>query len=321
MAVPDPLDQTEDDGLLHANGIDALTGMPAAAPIAAEDAMGHDASAPRDAAATGRLAKLWGMFTKKLHGLPEDLEEKANDPAAVGWAIAFASDTPSEVRTALEPLIAHRRDHARIQADRLKVLEYPPGRSLEDWLGGIKAHAGPTSSRPGAVLRPPRGRPGIDPVRAPDALDVHYAVGRLSFDHPEEYRRMPRASSPTRPSTTAPTRNKVAYWGTRTGPTGPPRSSQTTSSARSSRASPPPTAREGRRPSRSRGFRSRSSSAPGHAPTSPRCSMASTRPAGPRCSSPPRTDGLARAIPTAVQQGALLCQDWPGLGSRHLPRH
>ena len=96
MAVPDPLDQTEDDGLLHANGIDALTGMPAAAPIAAEEAMGHDASAPEDAAATGRLAKLWGMFTKKLHGLPEDLEEKANDPAAVGWAVVFASDAPAE---------------------------------------------------------------------------------------------------------------------------------------------------------------------------------------------------------------------------------
>ena len=134
MAVPDPLDQTEDDGLLHANGIDALTGMPAAAPIAAEDAMGHDASAPRDAAATGRLAKLWGMFTKKLHGLPEDLEEKANDPAAVGWAVVFASDAPAEVREAVEPLIAHRRDHTKVPAPLLKVLEIAPGTSLDDWL-------------------------------------------------------------------------------------------------------------------------------------------------------------------------------------------
>src|SRR5436309_3037205 len=105
MTRPDSLEMLEDDGRLHANGIDALTGTPAAAPIAPEDAIRLDASAPRDPGAAGRLAKLWGAFTRKLHGLPEDLEEEANNPASVGWAVVFASDTPAAIREAVEPLI------------------------------------------------------------------------------------------------------------------------------------------------------------------------------------------------------------------------
>src|SRR5690349_3933450 len=132
MAATDSLDLQEEDGLLHANGIDALTGLPAAPPMAPEEAIGRDASAPRDAGASSRLAKLWGLFTKKLHGLPEDLEEKANDPTAVGWAVVFASETPAAVREAVEPLIAHRRDHTGVPPDLLRVLEMTPGSSLDD---------------------------------------------------------------------------------------------------------------------------------------------------------------------------------------------
>ncbi len=49
MTASDSLENLEDDGLLHANGIDAVTGMPAAPPIAPSEAIGLDASAPRGA--------------------------------------------------------------------------------------------------------------------------------------------------------------------------------------------------------------------------------------------------------------------------------
>lgn len=103
MPAPESLENLKDDGLLHANRIDALTGMPAASPIAPDDAIRQDPSKPREPAAAGRLAGLLGFFTKKLHGLDEDLELKANDPAAVGWAVVFASDVPDDVRQAVEP--------------------------------------------------------------------------------------------------------------------------------------------------------------------------------------------------------------------------
>ena len=103
MTASDSLENLEDDGLLHANGIDAVTGMPAAPPIAPSEAIGLDASAPREPKEVSRLSKIWSAFTKKLHGLPEDLETKASDPASVGWAVVFASDFAPRSATPSSP--------------------------------------------------------------------------------------------------------------------------------------------------------------------------------------------------------------------------
>ena len=189
MAAPNSLENLEDDGLLHANGIDALTGMPAAPPITPNDAIRLDPTAPRDPAAASRLAKLWGFLAKKLHGLPEDLESKANDPAAVGWAVVFASDTPAETREAVELLIAHRRDHTKVPPDLLKVLEIASGGSLDDWLGKRGAHRSDVNPTKLPYYVTFVGGPGSIPFEHQSELDVAYAVGRLCFDRPDGYRR------------------------------------------------------------------------------------------------------------------------------------
>ncbi len=95
MTASDSLENLEDDGLLHANGIDAVTGMPAAPPIAPSEAIGLDASSSlREPKEVSRLSKIWSAILHKKadHGLPEDLENKASDPASVGRAVVFASE-------------------------------------------------------------------------------------------------------------------------------------------------------------------------------------------------------------------------------------
>jgi hypothetical protein len=325
MAESDPLDLTEDDGLLHANGIDALTGMPSAAPITAEEAMGLDASAPRDAAATGRLAKLWGMFTKKLHGLPEELEEKANDPAAVGWAVVFASDAPAEIREAVEPLIAHRRDHTRVPAALLKVLEIAPGTALDDWLRKLGAHRSDVDPAKLPYYVMFVGGPGSIPFEHQSELDVAYAVGRLCFDRPDDYRRYVDSVIAYETAAAPPHGREVAYWGTRNRAD---RATQLSAYGLVTRRAGGLDAAVGLRAAgpiaEARGFRSR-------------CLMGAAATRANLLEILHRDDPAARPsflftashglswpkghADQTSQQGALLCQDWPGVGSKPAPAH
>jgi hypothetical protein len=320
MAGLDSLDSPEDDGLLHANGIDALTGLPAAAPIAPEEAIGRDASAPRDSGTAGRLAKLWGLFTKKLHGLPEELEEKANDPAAVGWAVVFASDAPSEVREALEPLIAHRRDHTKVPPDLLQVREMAPGTSLDDWLRKLGAHRSDVDPTKLSYYVTFVGGPGSIPFEHQSELDVAYAVGRLCFDHAKDYRRYAESVIAYETATAPPHGREVAYWGTRN------RADRATQLSADCLVKPlveglP--AADGQKPAgpiaEARGFRSR-------------CLLGEPATRANLMDILHRDDPAARPAflftashglswpkghaDQAAQQGALLCQDWPGVGTR-----
>ena len=265
------------------------------------------------------------MFTKKLHGLPEDLEEKANDPAAVGWAVVFASDAPAEVRAAVEPLIVHRRDHAKGPAPLLKVLEIAPGTSLDDWLRKLSAH-----------------RSDVEPAKLPYYVTFIGGPGSIPFEHQVGARRGVRRRpavfrSPRRLPPVRRERDRLRDGGG-TAPwprgrllghpqSGRPRNpvehnclvkplAEGLEAAEGQRAAPPI--------AEARGFRSHCLlSTPATPPISWRSSTATTRPPG-RPSSSRRRPGLSwpkgHADQTA-QQADLLCQDWPGVGSKPDPSH
>jgi hypothetical protein len=320
MAEIDSLDQPEDDGLLHANGIDALTGLPAVPPMAPEEAIGRDASAPRDVGAAGRLTKLWGLFTRKLHGLPEDLEEKANDPTAVGWAVVFASDAPAEVREAIEPLIAHRRDHTGVPPDLLRELDMSPGSSLDDWLRKLGAHRSDVDPARLPYYVTFVGGPGSIPFEHQSELDVAYAVGRLSFDRPEDYRRYAESVIAYETAAAPPHGREVAYWGTRNRAD---RATQLSADCLVKPLAEGLPAADGQRAvgpiAEARGFRSR-------------CLLGAPATRASLLDLFHRDDPAARPAflftashglswprghaDQATQQGALLCQDWPGVGTR-----
>ncbi len=325
MTAPDSLDDLGDDGLLHPNGIDALTGMAAARPIAPVDAIGLDPSTPRDPTAVSRLVKLWGFVTKKLHGLPEDLETKASDPAAVGWAVVFASDTPAEVREAVEPLFAHRRDHTKVLPDRIKVLEIAPGNSLDDWLRTIGAHRSDVDPTKLPFYVTLVGGPESIPFEHQSELDVAYAVGRLCFDGTEGYRRYVQSVISYETAPAPPHGREVVFWGTRN------RADRATQLSADYLVKPIAEgigAAEGQPAvlpiAEVRGFRTRCLLG---APATRANLLESLH-----GSDPPRrpaflftaSHGLSwpkgHALQTA-QQGALLCQDWPGMGARPETSH
>src|SRR5262249_28444615 len=126
---------------------------------------------------------------RKRSGAFEGLsaEVDATDLAQAGWAVVFTPDTSEEVRNALQPLIEHRTGQAPHK--RPKVLEYAPGEPREQFLRRYGAH--------GSDVEPWRvpyylllvGGPEEVPFELQYELGVDYAVGRLAFDRPEDYRR------------------------------------------------------------------------------------------------------------------------------------
>jgi hypothetical protein len=322
MTAPDSLEVLEDDGLLHVNGIDALTGLPADR-IAPGEAVSRDPSIPRDPVVKGRLAKLWNLV--KPWRMPAELEGKENDPAAVGWAVVFSSDAPAEVREAVEPLIAHRRDHTKVAEDRFKVLDFAAGSSLDDWLKKLGAHRSDVDPTKLPYYVMFVGGPASIPFEYQSELDVGYAVGRLCFDHPDDYRRYVESVIRYETAAEAPHGREVIYWGTKN------RADRATQLSADCLVKPlaegvpggdgetaaPPIAQ-------ARGFRSR-------------CHLGATATRANLLESLHGEDPKSRPafLFTAshglgwpkghahqqAQQGALLCQDWPGVGTRPDPAH
>ena len=308
-----------EDGRIYLNGIDAETGRALAPPLSLAEAGRLARGRPPAAESAGLLKRFWDVLRRPFRGLPDDID--ATDVASAGWAIAFAADTPAEVRAALEPLIAHRRDHTRVPADRLKVLEYHPGRSLDDWLRSLKAHAADVEPTLLPYYVTLVGSPEAIPFEHQATLDVHYAVGRLCFDHPEQYRQYADSVIEYETARATPHGREVAFWGTRN------RDDRATEMSADCLVRPlfEGVPGSGKGPvAGDRGFRARlllGSDATRASLTELLHSPGlSGRPAFLFTAS----HGMGWPSPNerqTAEQGALLCQDWPGLGTRPLIEH
>ncbi|MBV8075515.1 MAG: hypothetical protein JO284_03925 [Planctomycetaceae bacterium] len=131
------------------------------------------------------------------------------------WAIVLPTETPDEVRQAIERLVAHRRDHTRVPADRCMILDYQPGQPLGDWLHGLGAHL--------ADVEPTRlpyyvalvGGPEFISFEFQALLDMNYAVGRIAFDRPEQYRQYVEGLIAYETAGAVPNGREILYWGPR----------------------------------------------------------------------------------------------------------
>jgi hypothetical protein len=116
---------------------------------------------------------------------PNKLEE-------AGWGVIFPRNIDPAVRTALEPLLEHRRQQVG-DAKLFKIFEgpsgYQPGDTVGSWLNRFGVSL--------AVVDPMLGVPlYLLIVASPDEipfefqylLDAYWSVGRLRFDTPAEYR-------------------------------------------------------------------------------------------------------------------------------------
>lgn len=182
---------------IHLNGIDADTGAPLVPPLTLEQ-LGELARAELRGAAPPLPAP------EVVRGLPYGLDPA--DLAATGWAVVLPTGA-ADRQAALAPLLDHRK---QLAGERFKILDVLPGERPRDWL--TRHGAGPT---------------GVDPDRVPyhllligdpteisfefqTTLAVRYSIGRLALDPPglAAY-----AASLVRAERTPPARNHaVTYW-------------------------------------------------------------------------------------------------------------
>lgn len=134
------------------------------------------------------------LVTEWSEGLAERDPHRApsvdvNDPgnlAETGWGVIFAEDTPAEVRRALAPLLDHRRDQAK---DRYREIEVRTGvtrPALSRELGIKLGAVGGDRDLPYYLMMV--GDPRQIPFRLQGEMDVQYAVGRLHFEGVDDYR-------------------------------------------------------------------------------------------------------------------------------------
>ena len=172
------------DERMHFNGIDGATGdylTPAMTPeelVEYLDPAAGELLAPREKRPT------FGIDPQRLE--------------SSGWGVLFARDGDPAVREALEPLLAHRRAQVGTESTgRYRELRgedgYRPGESTSALMArlGLGPGAVDPAKTPYYLLLV--GGPEEIPFEVQYGLDLSFAVGRVSFDTPEEYARYAEA--------------------------------------------------------------------------------------------------------------------------------
>ncbi|MDR5753002.1 MULTISPECIES: hypothetical protein [unclassified Caballeronia] len=113
------------------------------------------------------------------------------DLAAAGWGVIFAANAGEDLRGALEPLLKVRKDQAgKLYREYGGAQGYLPGDTMRAWLGRAPRlkGLGPVDPRRVPFYLLMVGDPEEIPFRFQYELDVNYAVGRICFDVIDDYR-------------------------------------------------------------------------------------------------------------------------------------
>jgi hypothetical protein len=296
--------------LIYPNGVNGMTGEYLLAPLPPTDIANRaKAAAPEEPDTVNRLKQVHADLTEATLRLPFNINPA--DVTEAGWAIVFSNDEDQRVKAELEPLVEHRR--FQIGDDKLKVLDYQPGERWPDWLERHRTAIGNIDPEkvPYYVLLV--GAPDRIPFSFQYLLGVEYAVGRLSFDDADGYRRYVRGIVDYESGAT--TRDAVAtFFGTRhpfDGATQLSADSLVTPLADSFRPG-------GRFGSAVSGYRIDQVLAEQATKTALREILDGSGPSGRPALLFSATHGLggwpAGHPDQLARHGALVCQDWPGVG-------
>ena len=198
-----------DEDLIYLSGIDGDTGNYLVPPMSVDDAVAMARGNPvEDDSKT--LVK--SLSDRPLRGLPRGVEP--TDLTQAGWGIVFATDTPAEVREALQPLIAHRR--SQIDPSRCKQLDYQSGEGMKSWLKRHGVYPGSVAPTKVPYYLLLVGEPLSIPFQFQYLLDIEYAVGRICFDRPTQYRQYADSVIAYETAATIATNRELVFWGVRT---------------------------------------------------------------------------------------------------------
>jgi hypothetical protein len=193
-----------------ANGVNGLTGEYLLAPVDPSEVAAR-AKESLEAAVQAQLRHLQEAITEPTFGVPFGV-----DPAKVeeaGWAVVFSTDESDDVKVALEDLVEHRRQ--RIGDRRTKVLQHRPGEGWSAWLDRHRTAPGNVDPDKVPYYILLIGGPDRIPFSLQYLLDTEYAVGRLDFDDAKGYRDYVAALIDYENGETTPRDAAATFFGTR----------------------------------------------------------------------------------------------------------
>lgn len=202
---------SENEERIYLNGIDGVTGNYLVPPMSSAEVVAMARGKTEDNGLRAWMQGIWEAMQRPFMGLPMDVDP--TDISRAGWAVVFTPDTSAEVRAAMQPLIEHRR--TQIAPDRCKELEYISGDGLKDWLKRYGVYPGTVAPTKVPYYVMLVGDPSIIPFQFQYLLDIEYAVGRVCFDTPEQYRQYAESVVEYETAGTVPNNRELVYWGTR----------------------------------------------------------------------------------------------------------
>jgi hypothetical protein len=149
------------------NGVDALTGGYSRPPVPVAEI----AQAAREFGVRAPVGIRGGV-------------RRPLDFADTGWGIVFPEGVSADIQQALDPLICHRQRQTR---GRFRELVYRPGDTKETFLRRYSSGPGPADPAAIPYYLLLVGDPQEIPFSFQYQLDIQYAVGRLAFATPAEY--------------------------------------------------------------------------------------------------------------------------------------
>lgn len=185
-------DAREGEALIVANGIDAVSGRYLTPPMQTR-AVAKIAQGERlDPQELRELEWRVRQASEAHLGVKEGVD--ANDLADAGWGVIFSHDADPAIREALGGLLEHRRAQAGKRSERRYrelsgACGYRPGESKDRFLARHGAGPGPVNPDKFPYYLLIVGSPESIPYRFQYELDVMYAVGRVCFEQIEDYAR------------------------------------------------------------------------------------------------------------------------------------
>jgi hypothetical protein len=197
------------------NGISAKTGEYLLPPLTPEVVSGLARGEKPDQAHLNELRWRYQQATEAHYGVKAGVDP--SKMAEAGWGVIFAHDADPAIRQALVPLLALRKEQANQQKERFKEFAgyegHRPGESKNAFLARHGVGPGPADPDIVPYYLLIVGDPERIPFRFQYQLDVTYAVGRLHFDTPEEYARY--AESVVAAEAGPPRTRRAAFFGAR----------------------------------------------------------------------------------------------------------
>ena len=181
---------------LYFNGINATTGEPLLPPLTSDLLASIISKEERNAEQEQELANWWDQYASP--NAPQHMAAKEGtdylDLSSAGWGVIFPYDAGDEIIEALRPLLEWRKAQA---GDLYKEYTGPEGyrykpadnmyESKNDWLVRHGMGPGPADPEKVPYYLMLVGDPDTISYRFQTQLDVQYAVGRVYFDTPQEY--------------------------------------------------------------------------------------------------------------------------------------